>query len=77
VLSGRNIAAAQLDIACTVARDAERGVVRLKEAVPEFQAEHVLAFMNRLSDSLFILARVLDGGEHTTVDYGVFGAGST
>lgn len=76
VLSAGNIAAAQVDVACTVARQAERAIVRLKEAVPEFAADHVLIFMNRLSDSLFMLARLLDSGEFTTVDYGVFGAGS-
>ncbi len=75
VLSARNLPAAQLDIACTVARAAERSVVRLKEAEPAFAAEPILAFMNRLSDTLFMLARLLDGGEFTTVDYGVFGSG--
>ncbi len=74
VLSAATIATAQLDIACTSARAAERSVVRLKEAVPEFAAEQILAFMNRLSDSLFMLARWMDNGEFTTVDYGVLGA---
>jgi len=76
VLSARNVPAAQLDVTCTVARQAERSIVRLAESIPEFQAAHILAFMNRLSDSLFMMARSLDGGEFTTVDYGVFGAGT-
>jgi len=76
VLSARNVPAAQLDVTCTVARAAERSIVRLKEAEPDFAAGHLLAFMNRLSDSLFMMARMLDGGDFTTVDYGVFGAGT-
>lgn len=73
VLSAGTLASAHLDIACTTARSAERSIVRLKEAVPEFSAEAILAFMNRLSDSLFMLARWVDGGAFTTVDYGVLG----
>lgn len=65
---------AQIDFACTLARQLERSVVRLKEAIPEFKAEHILAFLNRLSDCLFILARYLENGEHVTVDYGVLQA---
>ena len=73
VLSAGTIASAHLDIACTTARAAERSVVRLKEAVPEFAADALLAFMNRVSDSLFMLARWVDGGKSATVDYSVLG----
>jgi cob(I)alamin adenosyltransferase len=73
VLSAATMASAQLDIACTTARAAERSIVRLKEAVPEFEAGQILAFINRLSDTLFMLARWMDGGAFTTVDYRVLG----
>ncbi len=69
VLSASNPLAARIDYACTLARHAERAAVRLKEAVPVFKSEHILSFLNRLSDTLFMLARYLDGGKHLTVDY--------
>jgi cob(I)alamin adenosyltransferase len=72
ILSAANVSAAQVDLACTLARDAERSVVRLRETSPGFAAEHILVFLNRLSDTLFMLARYLDGGSFTTVDYSVF-----
>lgn len=77
VLSAATVASAQLDVTCTAARTAERSVVRLKESTPEFQAELILAFMNRLSDTLFMLARWLDGGAFTIVDYRVLGSPDT
>lgn len=69
ILSASTVLAAHADIACTQARAFERTIVRLKEAVPEFKAEHILAFVNRLSDYFFVLARHLDGEKRTTVDY--------
>lgn len=63
--------AAEVDIACTAARDLERSVVRLNELEPSFQAEHIIRFLNRLSDFLFVLARHLEDGNHVTVDYGL------
>ncbi len=70
VVSAANTTAALADIAATSARTFERRLVALKEAEPGFDAEGLFAFVNRLSDYLFILARHLDGGEHQTVDYG-------
>jgi cob(I)alamin adenosyltransferase len=55
VLSGGTPAAAQLHFARTVARRAERQIVRLAELEPV--NAQVTAYINRLSDLLFILAR--------------------
>ncbi len=71
IASASNAVAAQVDVTATVARDLERQIVRLKEAVPEFEGAAILAFINRLSDYLYILARFLEGGQHLAVDYGV------
>jgi cob(I)alamin adenosyltransferase len=62
ILPGGTAAAAHAHVARTAARHAERTVVALtaEEAVNPF----VLHYLNRLSDHLFILARVLnDGGK--------------
>jgi len=75
ILSASDPLSAELDYACTLARHAERAAVRLTEAVPVFKSEHILAFLNRLSDTLFMLARRLDGGNYVTVDYDAIGAG--
>lgn len=59
-----------LHYARSVCRRAERRVVDLAEE--EGVEEHVLAYINRLSDYLFTLARYqnqLDGEEPHTVDY--------
>ncbi len=71
LVSASNSLAAQADVACTVARRLERNIVRLKEAFPAWQSADILRFVNRLSDTLFIVARRLDGGHHVPVDYGV------
>jgi cob(I)alamin adenosyltransferase len=55
VLSGGTPAAAGLHLARTVARRAEREMVRL--AAHEIVNTQALAYINRLSDLLFILAR--------------------
>jgi cob(I)alamin adenosyltransferase len=55
VLSGGTPAAAQLHLCRTVARRAERELVRL--AARETINPQALAYINRLSDLLFILAR--------------------
>jgi cob(I)alamin adenosyltransferase len=56
VLSGGTPAAAALHVARTVCRRAERHVVALAETEPV--NPHATAYLNRLSDLLFILARV-------------------
>ena len=56
ILPGGNEAGALLHVARAVARRAEREVVRLAQA--EKLNPRVLAYLNRLSDLLFVLARV-------------------
>lgn len=56
VLPGGSPLAAQLHIARTVCRRAERGVTALLDAQPDL-AEVVVPYINRLSDLLFTLAR--------------------
>jgi len=58
-LPGENTAAAAYDIARTVCRRAERNVVRLREA-GETVEPNVLAYLNRLSDLLWLYARKLE-----------------
>lgn len=58
ILPGGNRAAAQAHICRTVARRAERAVVALGEAEPLNDAPR--QYLNRLSDLLFVLARVLN-----------------
>ena len=61
ILSGGGAAGALLHLARTVCRRAERGVVRLtKEASVEPTA---IEYLNRLSDLLFVLARVVNHRE--------------
>ncbi|HNR32743.1 MAG TPA: ATP:cob(I)alamin adenosyltransferase [Candidatus Hydrogenedentes bacterium] len=71
VVSATNRPAALADLTATVARALERQVVRLKEAEPGFEAAHILAFVNRLSDYFYVLARYLEEGRHHAVNYGV------
>ena len=59
VMPGGSPAGAQLHVARTVCRRAERRVTRLVEGQPEL-AEVVLPYMNRLSDLLFTLARAVN-----------------
>ncbi len=55
VLPGGSIAASTLHVARTVCRRAER--MSLDAAGSETLSEHVLVYLNRLSDLLFVLAR--------------------
>ena len=73
IASASNVHAAQADIAASTARTLERSLVRLAETEPGFEARHLLAFVNRLSDFLFVLARFLENGQHQAVDYSVLG----
>jgi len=63
--------AAQLDITATTCRTLERRLLALKQATPQFDTTHLLPFINRLSDTLYILARHAEGGRHQAVDYSV------
>lgn len=61
VLPGESLTGAALDLARTTVRRAERRCVALAEGggLPETQ---VLAYLNRLADLLFVMARAADGG---------------
>jgi cob(I)alamin adenosyltransferase len=56
VVPGEDPASASLDFSRTVARRAERAVVRLADA-RSVSGEHLIPYLNRLSDTLFLLAR--------------------
>ncbi|MBK8046089.1 MAG: cob(I)yrinic acid a,c-diamide adenosyltransferase [Anaerolineales bacterium] len=55
ILPGGSVGAAQLHVARTVCRRAEREVSTL--AHEEGVGPHVMAYLNRLSDALFVMAR--------------------
>jgi cob(I)alamin adenosyltransferase len=57
IVPGGHIVVSYCHITRCVCRRAERAVVRLKES--EFVPEMVLKFLNRLSDFLFVLSRVV------------------
>lgn len=73
ILPGGTRAAAQAHVCRTVARRAERAVVRLQEGGGAADAPApglALRYLNRLSDLLFVLARVLNGpGAETFWDH--------
>lgn len=71
IAGAATVPAAQADLVCTAVRRLERSLIRLKEAVPLFDAERLLPFVNRLSDYFFVLARDLEDGRHIPVDYGL------
>jgi cob(I)alamin adenosyltransferase len=58
-LPGEHAAAAAYDVARTVCRRAERAVVRLTEAGEEVTPQTV-AYLNRLSDLLWLFGRLLE-----------------
>jgi cob(I)alamin adenosyltransferase len=58
-LPGEHAAAAAYDVARTVCRRAERAVVRLTEAREEVSPQTV-AYLNRLSDLLWLFGRLLE-----------------
>ncbi|MBN4046799.1 ATP:cob(I)alamin adenosyltransferase [bacterium AH-315-P07] len=66
-----NELAAETDILCTEVRALERSIVGVKESEGVFDASVIIPFVNRLSDTLFMLARSFEDGNHTSVDYGV------
>ena len=61
VLPGESTTGAALDLARTTIRRAERRAVALSESggLPD---SHVVAYLNRLADLIFVMARVADGG---------------
>jgi cob(I)alamin adenosyltransferase len=58
-LPGEHAAAAAFDVARTVCRRAERCVVRLSESGVELNP-HVVPYLNRLSDLLWLFGRLLE-----------------
>ena len=69
IIGASNQLAAHADIVATLARDLERSLARLKETNPDFTDQNVLIFVNRLSDYFYMLARVLEEGNHQYVAY--------
>jgi cob(I)alamin adenosyltransferase len=72
VLPGGAVPGALLHLARAVARRAERRVVRL--AAEEPINEHVLVYLNRLSDLLFVLARAVNREAHAIEEEARFGS---
>ncbi|MCF7876796.1 MAG: cob(I)yrinic acid a,c-diamide adenosyltransferase [Candidatus Omnitrophica bacterium] len=62
-IPGKNLKSASLDIARVVARRTERRVVSLNKKSP-LKNTDVLVYLNRLSDLLFLLARVSGNKSH-------------
>lgn len=60
VLPGGTTAAASLHLARAICRRAERCVVTLARQAPEPVAGEMIAYLNRLSDLLFVLARTVN-----------------
>ncbi len=60
-VSGEHPAGAAYDVARTICRRAERCIVRLSES-GEAVEPNVLAYLNRLSDLLWLFGRKLEGG---------------
>jgi cob(I)alamin adenosyltransferase len=60
-VSGATPAGAAFDLARTICRRAERGVVRLMESGEDIQPE-ILPYLNRLSDLLWLFGRKIDKG---------------
>lgn len=58
-LPGEHAAAAAYDVARTICRRAERAVVRLSETGVEVNP-HVVPYLNRLSDLLWLMGRLLE-----------------
>jgi cob(I)alamin adenosyltransferase len=61
VIPGEDELSARLDLARAVARRAERRVVALVDA-GQLDGEHLLPWLNRLSDVLFVLSRAVEPG---------------
>ena len=57
ILPGGAIGAAHLHVARTVCRRAEREAITLARAEPDEVNPHVIRYLNRLSDVLFVMAR--------------------
>ncbi|TMK31078.1 MAG: cob(I)yrinic acid a,c-diamide adenosyltransferase [Actinobacteria bacterium] len=65
IVPGANPVSASLDVARSVIRRAERHVVELRDSGAEV-SEALLRYLNRLSDLLFVLARIAAGETEPT-----------
>jgi cob(I)alamin adenosyltransferase len=65
IVPGANPISASFDVARSVIRRAERQVVELRDSGAEVNDE-VLHYLNRLSDLMFVLARVVGGESEPT-----------
>ncbi|MEX2291745.1 MAG: cob(I)yrinic acid a,c-diamide adenosyltransferase [Mycobacteriales bacterium] len=63
ILPGGTSGSALLQVALTVVRRAERRTWALLEAEPQATHQEPVLYLNRLSDLLFILSRVANGGD--------------
>ena len=57
VVPGQDLVAAQLDVARTVVRRAERDALAVDDEAPGTEPSQVVAYLNRLSDLVWTLAR--------------------
>lgn len=69
IVSASTIPAAHADLSCTAVRRLEREFAALQASCPEFETGTLPAYLNRLSDYLYILARWLEAGKHIPMDY--------
>jgi cob(I)alamin adenosyltransferase len=67
VLPGGTQAAALCHVARTVCRRAETNVVALRCAEPGARQDRLVPYLNRLSDLLFVCARLLNSGRKETL----------
>ncbi len=66
IIPGETLSGATLDLARTIVRRAERHVARMVHAGDVANPE-ILRYLNRLSDTLFVLARYVEGGRSREV----------
>ena len=69
IVCASNSLAAQADLTASSVRAFERRLVAFQQMAPEFNDPVYTAYVNRLSDYFFILARFLEDGIHHAVDY--------
>ncbi len=60
ILPGGTVAAAQIHLARTICRRAERLIVKLSHLPGEDVPSAILVYLNRLSDFLFVVARIVN-----------------
>ena len=63
ILPGKNRRSAKLHLARTICRRAERSLVTLHRT--QRKVPHLITYLNRLSDLLFVLARQMEGDDYS------------